>query len=121
MLVISEKFKEHNIKCRIIKMGNEDVYKRQVEDLISTGKSSIEAVEVLRELGCDVLGIVSIFSYELESGLKNLEAASCKNVSLCNYQTLVEVAAEVGEISEDSIAKLSAWRQNPADESWLTK
>ena len=62
-----------------------------------------------------------IFSYELESGLKNLEAASCKNVSLCNYQTLVEVAAEVGEISEDSIAKLSAWRQNPADESWLTK
>ena len=52
-----------------------------VEDLISTGKSSIEAVEVLRELGCDVLGIVSIFSYELESGLKNLEAASCKNVS----------------------------------------
>ena len=47
-----------------------------VEDLISTGKSSIEAVEVLRELGCDVLGIVSIFSYELETGLKNLEAAS---------------------------------------------
>ena len=44
-----------------------------------------------------------------------------RNPSLCNYQTLVEVAAEVGEISEDSIAKLSAWRQNPADESWLTK
>ena len=85
-----------------------------VEDLISTGKSSIEAVEVLRELGCEVLGIVSIFSYELE-------AASCKNVSLCNYQTLVEVAAEIGKISPESIAKLSAWRQNPSDESWLTK
>ena len=92
-----------------------------VEDLISTGKSSIEAVEVLRELGCDVLGIVSIFSYELETGLKNLEAASCKNISLCNYQTLVEVAAEIGEISEESIKKLSAWRKNPSDESWLTK
>ncbi|MDE5977430.1 MAG: orotate phosphoribosyltransferase [Turicibacter sp.] len=92
-----------------------------VEDLISTGKSSIEAVEVLRELGCDVLGIVSIFSYELETGLKNLEAASCQNISLCNYQTLVEVAAEVGEISEQSIEKLSAWRQNPTDESWLAK
>lgn len=92
-----------------------------VEDLISTGKSSIEAVEVLRELGCDVLGIVSIFSYELETGLKNLEAASCKNVSLCNYQTLVEVAAEIGEISEESIEKLSAWRKDPSDESWLTK
>ena len=92
-----------------------------VEDLISTGKSSIEAVEVLRELGCDVLGIVSIFSYELETGLKNLEAAACKNVSLCNYQTLVEVAVEMGEISKESVEKLTAWRQNPSDESWLTK
>ena len=92
-----------------------------VEDLISTGKSSIEAVEVLRELGCDVLGIVSIFSYELETGLKNLEAASCKNVSLCNYQTVVEVAAEIGEISEESIEKLSDWRKDQSDERWLTR
>ena len=92
-----------------------------VEDLISTGKSSIEAVEVLRELGCEVLGIVSIFSYELETGLKNLEAAKIKNVSLSHYQALVDVAAKTGYISEDAVKKLSAWRQNPADESWLTK
>ena len=48
-------------------------------------------------------------------------AAACKNVSLCNYQTLVEVAVEMGEISKESVEKLTAWRQNPSDESWLTK
>jgi len=90
-----------------------------VEDLISTGKSSIEAVEVLRELGCDVLGIVSIFSYELEKGLINLDLAKVKNVSLCNYDTLTKVAAETGYIKEDEIAKLVAWRKDPSDESWI--
>jgi len=90
-----------------------------VEDLISTGKSSIEAVEVLRELGCDVLGIVSIFSYELEKGLANLEAANVKNISLCNYDALVKVAAETGYIKEDAAPKLAAWRKDPSDESWI--
>lgn len=92
-----------------------------VEDLISTGKSSIEAVEVLRELGCDVLGIVSIFTYELEKGIQALAAANCKNVSLCNYPTLVHVAMEENYINEASVAKLSAWRLDPSDESWMTK
>jgi len=90
-----------------------------VEDLISTAGSAIEAVEVLRELGCDVLGIVSIFSYELEKGLANLAAANVKNVSLCNYDTLTKVAAETGYIKADAVAKLAQWRQNPADESWV--
>jgi len=90
-----------------------------VEDLISTGKSSIEAALVLRELGCDVLGIVSIFSYELEKGLANLEAAKIKNVSLCNYDTLTKVAAETGYIKADAVAKLAVWRKDPSDESWI--
>lgn len=90
-----------------------------VEDLISTGKSSIEAVEVLRELGCDVLGIVSIFSYELEKGLTNLDLAKVKNVSLCNYDTLTKVAAETGYIKEEAVAKLATWRKDPSDESWI--
>jgi len=90
-----------------------------VEDLISTGKSSIEAVCVLRELGCDVLGIVSIFSYELKAGIKNLENANVKNVSLCNYDTLIKVAAETSYIKEAEVIKLAAWRQDPTDESWL--
>jgi len=90
-----------------------------VEDLISTGGSVIDAVNALRELGCDVLGVVSIFSYELEKGLANLEAADIKNVSLCNYDTLTKVAAGSGYIGEDAVAKLAAWRKNPADEAWM--
>ena len=90
-----------------------------VEDLISTGKSSIESALVLRELGCEVLGIVSIFSYELEKGFQNLKAANVRNVSLCNYDTLIKVAAEIGYIKEDAIAKLAAWHQDPADKGWL--
>ena len=91
-----------------------------IEDLISTGKSSIEAVEVLRALGCDVLGIVSIFSYELETGLANLKAANISNTSLCNYDILVRVAASTGYIKEEIVPKLAAWRKNPSDESWMT-
>ena len=90
-----------------------------VEDLISTGKSSIEAVKILRELGCDVLGIVSIFSYELEKGIENLKAAHVKHVSLCNYEVLVKVAVETGYIKEDAIAKLTAWRKDPSHENWM--
>jgi len=90
-----------------------------VEDLISTGKSSILAANVLRELGCDVLGIVSIFSYELEVGIQNLAEANVKNISLCNYDTLIKVAAEAGYISPDEVAKLATWRKNPTDESWI--
>ncbi|MCL1990769.1 MAG: orotate phosphoribosyltransferase [Defluviitaleaceae bacterium] len=90
-----------------------------VEDLISTGKSSIEAVEVLRELGCEVLGIISIFSYELEKGLANLKAANVKHDALCNYDTLIQIAAETGYITEAAVAKLVAWRKNPTDESWI--
>ena len=90
-----------------------------VEDLISTGKSSIDSAYVLRELGCNVLGIVSIFSYELEKGIQNLKDANIKNVSLCNYDTLIKVAAEAGYIKEDAIAKLAAWHLDPTDESWM--
>jgi len=90
-----------------------------VEDLISTGKSSIEAVTVLRDLGCEVLGIASIFSYELEIGRSNLATANCKNVSLCHYDALVEVAARIGKIDPQSVSKLGMWRQNPKDKSWM--
>ena len=90
-----------------------------VEDLVSTGKSAILATNVLRELGCDVLGIVSIFSYELEAGRENLAEANVRNISLCNYDALIEVAAEIGYIKADEVAKLAMWRQNPADESWI--
>ena len=90
-----------------------------VEDLISTGGSVIEVVDVLREAGAEVLGIVSIFTYGMQKGLDRLAAANVKNVSLTNFEVLAEVAAEEGYIKEEDIKKLIAFRNNPSDESWI--
>lgn len=90
-----------------------------VEDLISTGGSVIECVDVLREAGADVLGIVSIFTYGMKKGLVRLEEANVKNVSLCNLDALLEVAAEIGYIKSEDIARIKAFRDNPSDESWI--
>ena len=90
-----------------------------VEDLISTGGSCIEVVNVLREAGADVLGIVSIFTYGMKKGLERLEAAEVKNVSLCDLDTLVEVAAEKAYIEPADKDRLIQFRNNPSDESWM--
>lgn len=90
-----------------------------VEDLISTGGSVIEVVNVLREAGAQVLGIVSIFTYGMQKGLDRLAAAEVKNVSLTNFDCIAEVAAEMGYIKEEDIAKLIKFRNNPSDESWI--
>ena len=90
-----------------------------VEDLISTGGSCIEVVNVLREAGADVLGIVSIFTYGMKKGLDRLAAAEVKNVSLTDFDCIAEVAAEQGYIKAEDIARLIAFRNNPSDESWI--
>ena len=90
-----------------------------VEDLISTGGSVIEVVNVLREAGADVLGVVSIFSYGMQKGLDRLAAANVKNVSLTNFDVIAQVAAEEKYIKEEDIARLIAFRNNPSDESWM--
>ena len=90
-----------------------------IEDLISTAGSSIEVVEVLREAGCNVLGIASIFTYGLKKGFERLEAANVINHSLSNFETLVKVAAEENYISESDIAKILKFQQNPSDPSWM--
>jgi orotate phosphoribosyltransferase len=90
-----------------------------VEDLISTGGSCIEVVNVLREAGADVLGIVSIFTYGMKKGLERLAAAEVKNVSLCDLDTLVEVAAEKAYIAPEDKERLIKLRNNPSDESWM--
>ena len=92
-----------------------------VEDLISTGGSVIEVVDVLREAGADVLGIVSIFTYGMQKGLERLAAANVKNISLTNFDTIAEVAAEEGYIKPEDIQRLIAFRNNPSDESWINK
>ena len=90
-----------------------------VEDLISTGGSCIEVVNVLREAGADVLGIVSIFTYGMKKGIERLAAAEVKNVSLCDLDTLVEVAAEKAYIEPADKDRLIQFRNNPSDESWM--
>ncbi len=90
-----------------------------VEDLISTGGSVIEVVNILREAGAEVLGIVSIFTYGMQKGIDRLAAANVKNVSLTNFDVIAEVAADEGYIKTDDIKRLIAFRNNPSDESWI--
>lgn len=92
-----------------------------IEDLISTGGSVIEVVNVLREAGADVLGIVSIFTYGMKKGVERLKNANVKNISLTNFDVITKVAAEEGYIKEDDIKSLTAFRNNPSDESWINK
>lgn len=89
-----------------------------VEDLISTGGSVIEVVEVLRAAGADVLGVVSIFTYGMQKGLDRLANANVKNISLTNLDVVAEVAVEEGYIKPEDRARLLKFRSNPADESW---
>ena len=90
-----------------------------VEDLISTGGSCIEVVNVLREAGAEVLGIVSIFTYGMQKGLDRLAAANVKNVSLTNFDVIAQVAADEGYIRPEDVKRLIAFRNNPSDESWI--
>ena len=92
-----------------------------VEDLISTGGSCIEVVNVLREAGAEVLGIVSIFTYGMQKGIDRLAAANVKNVSLTNFDVIAQVAAEENYVKVEDVARLISFRNNPSDESWITK
>ena len=90
-----------------------------VEDLIATGGSVIEVVNVLREAGAEVLGVVSIFTYGMQKGLDRLKEADVKNVSLTDFDHIAEVAAQEGYIKPEDIKRLIAFRNNPSDESWI--
>ena len=90
-----------------------------VEDLISTGGSVLEVVDVLREAGAEVLGIVSIFTYGMQKGLDRLAAADVRNISLTNFDVIAKVAAEDGYIKPEDVERLIKFRNNPSDESWI--
>jgi orotate phosphoribosyltransferase len=92
-----------------------------VEDLISTGGSSLEVVQALRDAGCEVLGLVAIFTYGLPAATKNFEEMNCKYVTLSSYDALLPVAMENHYIEEAALEKLKAWKQDPQDESWMEK
>ena len=90
-----------------------------VEDLISTGGSVLEVVDVLREADAEVLGIVSIFTYGMQKGLDRLAAADVKNISLTDFDVIADVAAEDGYIKAADVERLIKFRNNPSDESWI--
>lgn len=92
-----------------------------VEDLISTGGSVLEVVQVLRDAGADVLGVASIFTYGMQKGLDRLAEAKVENHSLSNFDVLCEVAAKEGYIKEEDVERLKQFRANPSDESWMNK
>ena len=91
-----------------------------IEDLISTGGSVLEVVNVLREAGAEVLGVASIFTYGMQKGLERLAVAEVTNHSLTNFDVIARVAAEEGYIRPEDVARLLAFRDNPSDESWIS-
>ncbi len=89
-----------------------------VEDLISTGGSVLEVVDVLRQAGAEVLGVASIFTYGMKKGIERLAAANVRNVSLTNFDVIAEEAAKAGYIRPEDISRLIRFRDDPAYGSW---
>ena len=92
-----------------------------VEDLISTGGSCIDTVNVLREAGAEVLGVISIMTYGMKKGIDRMAEAGIEWVSLTDFDEVIAAAAENGYISSGDISGLKAFRDNPSDESWIRK
>lgn len=86
-----------------------------IEDLVSTGGSSLKAAEALSNFGGDVMGMVAIFTYNFPVATQNFEKAGLELTTLSNYQTLIEIAHEIGEIEEEQIEDLQSWRENPSE------
>ena len=86
-----------------------------IEDLISTGKSSLQAINSLREAGCEVAGLVGIFNYGFDAAEENFKNAKCRFLTLSNYNALIEYAAQHSFVSEDDLKLLRKWRENPQE------
>jgi orotate phosphoribosyltransferase len=116
-IYVRNKAKEHGRQNLIegYLRGNEKVL--VIEDLISTGGSCLSAVESLRTSGCNVVGVMAIFSYGFESARKAFEEAECTFSTLANYDVLLEEAIKIGYINSEDIATLKKWRQDP--QNWL--
>lgn len=107
--------RENVIEGKIIEGANVVV----VEDLISTGGSCIKVVDALRDAGFNVLGVVAIFSYNLEKATTRFKEANTEYFAVSNYDVLKEVALKENYIKPEDINKLNKWKQNPSDESWM--
>jgi orotate phosphoribosyltransferase len=106
--------KAHGLGNRVegdLKSGQKTVV---IEDLISTGQSSLNAVHALRESGANVLGMLAIFSYGFEEATENFRKAGCDFIPLCNYEVLLQQALENGYIQNSQLGTLKIWRENPS-------
>jgi orotate phosphoribosyltransferase len=108
--------KEHGLGNQIEGYYQEGQKVVVIEDLISTGGSSLNAVKALREAGCEVLGMVAIFTYEFKKASDGFATEKCILHTLCNYSTLIETAVNTGYITENDVETLKKWRNDPA--SW---
>lgn len=108
--------KKHGMGKQVEGDINEGMKVVVVEDLVSTGKSSLQAVDSLRAAGIEVLGMVSIFTYGLDAAIRNFANANCSAHSLSNYDILIKVAAEKGYVGQSDFEVLSSWRKDP--EAW---
>ncbi len=113
--------KSHGRNNRIEGIVKEGMKVVVVEDLISTGGSSLECVDALREAGCDVIGMVAIFTYNLPKATVNFDNKDCTFHTLTNYDELIEVAIDNNYIESSDLEKLKAWKKDPNDQSWMEK
>lgn len=84
-----------------------------IEDLVSTGGSSLQAVEALRNAGCDVLGMMAIFTYGFQKAVDNFQQARCELTTLSDYNAMIELALKIGYVKPEHIEKLREWRLSP--------
>jgi len=108
--------KKHGLENLVegdVKVGQKVVV---IEDLISTGQSSLAAVDALRNAGCEVLGMTAIFTYEFNQAVTNFKTSNVKLNTLANYSQLIEVAVEQGFVKKESLELLKSWRNDP--ENW---
>ncbi len=107
--------KDHGTRSQIEGTLPEGAKVVVIEDLVSTGKSSLAAVEALREAGADVLGMVAVFTYAFPQAEEAFAAAGVPLVTLSNYPALVQTALEAGRVSEKDMQTLNLWRKDPAN------
>lgn len=84
-----------------------------IEDLVSTGGSSLQAVEELRNVGCEVLGMLAIFTYGFQKAEDNFQHAVCSLTTLSNYSAMIDLALKIGYVQPEQVEKLKAWRLSP--------
>ena len=113
-IYIRAKTKEHGKKNKIEGYFEKGQSAILIEDLISSGKSSLEAVSALRNYGVNVKGVVSIFNYGFDEATENFNNANCEFISLCDYNNMLSQAVESNYITKKEMSVLKKWRKNPS-------